>query len=148
MIKYIITSPAHEGEATLTYNEGGECPNFDCFNTNMRPHQHEWMMYWILKNALTEDKLNASLAGASQNFNIKFKKVTFEPTFADFWAAYFKNRYKDNSSKKTSEKRWNSMSKGAQLAAFNYVPNYFLQIPSGTQPKLAETYLSSEVWVR
>jgi len=148
MIKYIITSPAHQGEATLTYNDAGECPNFECMNTDMRPHQHEWLMQWILKNALTEDKLSAALDKVSENFNLKFKKVTFEPTFADFWAAYFKQRYKDNSSKITSEKRWNKMSKGARLAAYNYVAQYFLQIPAGTQPKLAETYLSSGVWVK
>ena len=148
MIKYIITSVAFKGEAELTYDENGTRPEFRCSNSEIRPEQHKWLMGWIIENAITEKNLKLTLSNVPANFNIKFKPVTFEPTFIDFWAAYFKNRHKDNSSKKTSEKRWNNMSKSAQAAAYNYTPQYFLQIPAGTQPKLAETYLNSEVWVK
>jgi hypothetical protein len=143
----MITSDAFSGEAVLTYNENGELPSVDCFNTNMREEQHKWMMRWVSERAINHKTLTGAI-NAKAAANLKFRKITFEPTFADFWAAYFKNRYKDNSSKKTSEKRWNAMNKGAQLAAYNYVAQYFLQIPAGTQPKLAETYLNSEVWVK
>jgi len=147
MTKYIITSDAFSGEAELTYDENGEHPEFTCANSNMRQDQHKWMMEWICGMAMSQKALMEATKTATAA-NIKFQQVVFEPTFADFWAAYFKKRYKDNSSKKTSEKRWNAMSKSAQAAAYNYIPQYFLQIPAGTQPKLAETYLSSEVWVR
>jgi len=146
MIKYTITSDAFTGEAILIYDENGERPCFDCFNTDMRAHQHKWMMQWICEMAIDHNTLKATLEHCK--LNLKFQQIKFEPTFAEFWAAYFKNRYKDNSSKKKSEIRWNQMNKGAQLAAYNYITRYFSQIPSGTQPKLAETYLSSEVWVK
>ncbi|MDR0206663.1 MAG: hypothetical protein LBI45_05345 [Bacteroidales bacterium] len=147
MIKYIITSDAFTGEATLTYDENGERPTLDCFNTNMREEQHRWMMRWVCEMAINQNALQSALRHCKLP-NLKFRQIDFDPTFADFWAIYFKNRYKDNSSKKVAEKRWNGISKGAQLAAYNYVPQYFLQIPAGTQPKLAETYLGSEVWIR
>ena len=147
MIKYIITSDAFTGEAVLTYNENGELPTVDCYSTGIRADQHRWLLRWVCEMAINHESLLGTI-NACRLPNLKFRQVTFEPTFADFWAAYFKNRYKDNSSKKTAERRWNGMSKGAQLAAYNYVGNYFLNIPAGTQPKLAETYLNSEVWVK
>jgi hypothetical protein len=148
MIKYIITSEAFTGEAMLTYDENGERPTFDCFNTNMRADQHVWFMRWICERAINHGTLVRTLNAATCTPNLKFQEVSFEPTFADFWARYFKDRYKDNSSKKTAERRWNNMSKGAQLEAYNYIGRYFLNIPTGTQPKNAETYLNSEVWVK
>ena len=145
MIKYIITSEAFTGEAVLMYDESGERPMFDGFNTGMRADQHRWLMHWICENAINHSMLVEALRACKVQ-NLKFQRVTFEPTFAEFWVRYFKDRHKDNSSKKTAERRWNSMPKGAQLAAYNYIGKYFLQIPAGTQPKLAETYLNSEVW--
>ncbi|MCL2291210.1 MAG: hypothetical protein FWC34_11020 [Bacteroidetes bacterium] len=149
MIKYIITSEAFTGEALLFYDDNAERPIFNCLNTNMSAGQHKWLMCWICENAITQSALMQTLSNSKTDIgSLKFKQVHFEPTFVDFWTAYFKNRHKDNSSKKTAEKRWEKMTKSGQLAAYNYVPRYFLQIPAGTQTKLAETYLSSEVWVR
>jgi len=148
MIKYIITSEAFTGEVVLTYDEKGERPMLDVFNTNMRVDQHKWIADWIYESAINHNMLLGTLNGGNTFGRCKFRQVVFEPTFANFWAAYFKNRHKDNSSKKTAERRWNNMPKGEQLAAYNYIKQYFFQIPEGTQPKLAETYLSSEVWVK
>jgi hypothetical protein len=148
MKKYIITSEAFIGEATLTYDENGERPTFDCFNTNMRVDQHGWFMRWICERAINHDTLLGTLNASGCASNLKFQEVSFEPTFAEFWACYFKGRYKDNSSKIVAERRWNNMSKGAQFAAYDYIGRYFLNIPAGTQPKNAETYLNSGVWVR
>ena len=146
MIKYIITSEtAFAGEATLTYDENGERPIFDCFNTNVRPDQHKWFMRWICERAIDQNTLTGIInAGATGPF--KFKEITFEPTFADFWARYFKDRLKDNSSKRRTEIKWNRMSKSEQLAAYNHIGKYFANIPAGIQPKYAETYLNSELW--
>ena len=148
MIKYIITSDtAFSGEATLTYDENGERPAFDCFNTSMSAEQHKFLMRWISEKAINHNTLTGTLNACGLP-NLKFQQVTFEPTFTDFWARYFKDRLKDNSSKKTAEKRWNSLNKSVQLAAYNYIGKYFINVPAGTQPKLAETYLNSEVWVK
>ena len=147
MIKYVITSVAFKGEAELTYDENGERPAINFYNTDIRQDQQAWLLRWCSEFGISETALLKNLE-IKKSLNFTCKRVDFEPTFTDFWATYFKKRYKDNSSKKTSEKRWNNMSKSAQLAAYNYVPQYFLQIPAGTQPKLAETYLNSEVWVR
>jgi len=147
MIKYIITSVAFKGEAELTYDENGERPAINFYNTDIRQDQQAWLLRWFSEFGISETALLKNLE-IKKSLNFTCKRVDFEPTFADFWAAYFKNRYKDNSSKITTEKRWSSMSKSAQLAAYNYVPKYFLQIPTGMQPKLAETYLSSKVWVK
>ena len=147
MIKYVITSVAFKGEAELTYDENGERPAINFYNTDIRQDQQAWLLRWFSEFGISESALLKNLE-IKRSLNFTCKRVDFEPTFADFWATYFKKRYKDNSSKKTSEKRWNAMSKSAQAAAYNYIPQYFLQIPAGTQPKLAETYLSSEVWVR
>jgi hypothetical protein len=143
----MITSDAFTGEAALTYDENGERPTFDCYHTNMRADQHKWMMRWVYEMAINNDALVATLKTCKLT-NLKFQQVNFEPSFAEFWVRYFKDRYKDNSSKKTTERRWNNMTKSAQLAAYNYIGRYFLQIPAGTQPKLAETYLNSEVWIK
>ena len=146
MIKYIMTSEtAFTGEATLTYDENGERPAFNCLETSITPKQHEWTMRWICDMALTHENLVAALKHCNLP-NLTFKQITFEPTFADFWTRYFKDRYKDNSSKRKSEQRWNRMSKGEQLAAYNHIGKYFVNIPSGTNPKYAETYLNSELW--
>ena len=147
MIKYIITSDAFTGEAVLTYDENGERPALDCFNTGMRADQHKWLLKWICEMGINHNTLVGTL-NACKLPNLTFKEVTFEPAFADFWQQYFKNRYKDNSSKKKAEIRWNKIGKRAQLEAYNYIGKYFLQIPAGTEPKLAETYLNSEVWVK
>jgi len=146
MIKYIITSETFSGEAVLTYNENGECPAFDCYNTTMRPDQHKWFLQWIYERAINHNTLTGTLNARAFPPVLNFKQVTFEPTFADFWERYFKGRHKDNSSKKKAEVRWSKMSKGAQLGAYNYIGRYFLQIPAGTQPKHAETYLNAELW--
>ena len=148
MIKYIITSETYQGEVVLTYDENGERPSVDCYNTNMRADQHKWMMCFVLERAINTTMLTGTLNAGAFPPVLKFQQVTFEPEFADFWKRYFQNRYKDNSSKKKTEIRWNKMSKGDRLAAYNYINKYFAQIPDGTQPKLAETYLNSEVWVR
>ena len=146
MIKFIITSDAFEGEAIITYNENGEHPMPDVFNTNMREDQHKWFLGWVCEKAINHDMIVQTIN--TSKTNLHFQQMNVLPAFNDFWAAYFKGRYKDNSSKKKSEARWNKMSEGTQLAAYNYISRYFSQIPSGTQPKLAETYLSSEVWVK
>ena len=147
MIKYIITSEAFEGEAILTYDENGDRPMCDCYNTNVRADQHRWLLRWICRTAIDYGSLAAALKDCAP-LNLKFRQVVFEPTFVEFWAAYFRGRYKDNSSKKKAETRWNKMSKGAQVEAYNYIGKYFSQIPEGVQTKLAETYLWSEVWVK
>ena len=145
MIKYIITSEAFIGEVMLTYDENGELPMIDCFNTNMRPDQHKWIMRWICERGINHNTLAGTL-NACRLPNLKFQQVIFEPTFTDFWELFFKNRHKDNSSKKKAELRWNKMSNSDQLSAYNYIRRYFLQIPVGTQPKHAETYLNAELW--
>ena len=147
MIKYIITSETYSGEVILTYDENGERPSIDCHNTTMRADQHKWLHQWICKMGINHNTLAGTL-NACKLANLTFKEVTFEPTFSDFWKRYFKDRYKDNSSKKKTEIRWNKMGRRSQLAAYNYIGQYFLQIPTGTEPKLAETYLNSEVWVK
>ena len=145
MIKYIITSEAFTGEAVLTYNEAGQLPMVDCFNTNMRADQHRWLLRWICEMTINHEALIATLKVCNLP-NLTFKQVTFEPTFGDFWAQYFKNRHKDNSSKRRAEIRWNRMSKGEQLSAYNHIGKYFSQINDGVQPKYAETYLNAELW--
>ena len=71
------------------------------------------------------------------------KLVELSVTFEMFW-----HRYDDklNSSKRRTEMKWNKMSKDEQQRAYDYIPKYFSNIPSGTRKKFAETYLNAELW--
>jgi hypothetical protein len=145
MRKYIMTSKLWEGEITYVYSNKGYLMTSDFSAARFTIEQYlscakETVIYitdcdfdkW---KRIMETKLNTTI--------IEVKETL---TFADFWAAYFKNRHKDNSSKKKAEIRWNRMTEAQRQAACNHIRKYMANIPNGTVPKLAETYLNSEVW--
>jgi hypothetical protein len=73
----------------------------------------------------------------------KFTEIKQEITFDMFW-----NKYDDKvlSSKKRTQKKWESMKKNEQINAFNHITKYFQSIPNGLRKKIAECYLNAEQW--
>lgn len=71
------------------------------------------------------------------------KLTELKANFEMFWQKYDD---KINSSKKRAELKWNKMNAQDQQRAYDFIPRYFANIPSGTRRKYAETYLNAELW--
>lgn len=126
------------GEIELRYNELELLVGYE-HRAAFDEAQHRWFSSHFPRSLSVLDKF-------SHIPRLSVKEVTRALSFADFWAAYFQGRQKDNSSKKKAEASWQKMPKSEQLKAFNYISTYRCHIAPGTNPKYAETYLNSELW--
>jgi hypothetical protein len=141
MKKYLFTSPAFVGAIIFGFNDKDNIVLLDISGAELSKEQDAFIFTNIPGNIGT---LN-NIYGGQKDGKIE-EILQTAPIFAEFWTAWFRNRHKDNSSKKKAEIRWNRMPAMQQAAAFNYIGKYMMNIPIGTVPKLAETYLNSEVW--
>ena len=142
MRTFRFTSKAFTGYVLIIYDEN--CITIDASSSNMLDNQLSFLGQGVFKNAINPDHLNKMVEGSNQN--AKVVEISKVPTFQEFWDKYFDKRYKDNSSKKRSEAIWNRLSNSSKSSAVSYVNKYFANIPAGVQIKLAETYLSQEIW--
>ena len=139
MKEFALTSEMFEGEVLFTFSPNGFLYSFDFSKSGVSEIQQKAILQRLPRSIQNLPELIPNSTG-------KITEIFQEITFGMFWERYFKNRYKDNSSKKKSEQRWNKMSKKERLAAYNHIGKYFNNIRQGTEPKLAETYLNAELW--
>jgi hypothetical protein len=141
MRKFLYTHEKIDGQILFGFNnETEKIVLIDVSGAALNDEQFDWVFRHIPSNI-------RSMKGVYGREGSKIEEVLQSPpSFSDFWTAYFKNRQKDNSSKKKSEIKWNKISSAQQMAAFNYIQKYMSNVPNGTVPKLAETYLNCEVW--
>jgi hypothetical protein len=142
MRTFRFTSKAFEGGVIITYNE--RSITIDAGESNLNDNQLMYLGQSIYKIGFNPDKLGSITEGSTQG--AKIVEITKVPTFQEFWDRYFKDRYKDNSSKKRSEVIWNRFSNSSKCASVSYISKYFSNIRPGVEIKLAETYLSQEIW--
>lgn len=139
-----FTSGNIEGEVIITYDEN--MISIDASNAQIDDRQLSYLGRAIFTNAINPDNIQSIVAYSI--YNAKIVEIVKVPTFQEFWDRYFKDRYKDNSSKKRSEALWEKLSKVKKSDAYNYIPKYFSNLRPGVEIKLAETYLSQEIWVK
>lgn len=144
MRTFKFTSDNIQGEIIITYNE--KEISVDASAAEIDDMQLSYLGRAIFANAINPDKLQSIVEGSK--FNAKIIEIVKDYSFQEFWDRYFKDRYKDNSSKKRAEALWNKLSKVKKSDAYNYIPKYFSNIRPGVEIKLAETYLSQEIWVK
>jgi hypothetical protein len=141
MRKFLFTSEKFVGAIIFGFSDKDNIVLLDISGATLSDEQDRHIFTNIPGNTGTLNNIYGRQKGG------KIEEILQSaPAFSDFWTAWFRNRHKDNRSKKKAEIRWNRMPAAQQAAAFNYIGKYMMNIPSGTVPKLAETYLSSEVW--
>jgi hypothetical protein len=139
MKKYLLTSEIWSGEVEIRFTETGVLSGIDFERSEVSEAQQ---MAILQRMPLLEEGLDKFTQGTRATIRETAEHIDFDM----FWTRYFAGRKKDNSSKKKSRIRWNRLSRAQQQAAYAYIGKYFANIPAGTLPKLAETYLNSEVW--
>lgn len=144
MRTFKFTSNAFDGEVIVAFE--GKSFWIDAEQSTLSDTQLSFLGQSIFKLGFNPDKMSSITEGSTQG--AKIVEITKVPTFQEFWDKYFKDRYKDNSSRKRSEALWDKLSKFKKSDAFNYIPKYFSNIRPGVEIKLAETYLSQEIWVK
>lgn len=144
MRTFKFTSDNVTGEIVITYNDREI--TIDANAAEIDDMQLSYLGRAVFANAINPDHLTSIVEGSK--FNAKIIEIVKDYTFQEFWDRYFKDRYKDNSSKKRAEALWNKLSKVKKSDAYNYIPKYFGNIRPGVEIKLAETYLSQEIWVK
>lgn len=142
MRTFTFKSKAFEGFVMIIYDDN--CITIDASSSNLNDQQLSYLGQSVFKTAINPDNLLKVVEGSTQG--AKITELIEVPTFQQFWDKYFKDRYKDNSSKKRSEALWNRLKDSKKCLAFQYINKYFGNIPAGVQVKLAETYLSQEIW--
>lgn len=140
MRHFILTSPLFEGEVEFVYTDNNLLYSFDFSKSEISEIQQKAILEHLPRHVSHLPQLTPP--GSQGVITEIFQEVTFEM----FWKRYFKDRYKDNSSKKRSEQKWKRLSKKDRVAAYNHIGKYMINVQPGTQYKLAETYLSAEVW--
>ena len=140
MKRVLITSSKFTGEIELVYNDDDVLVKYDATRAELTDRQIVLFMKYLPREELALQALKERFAG------MNITEVQTEVTFDQFWKAWFKDRPKDNSSKKRSEVRWNRMTVRDQVKAYSYITTYMGKVKPGTEPKYAETYLNSEVW--
>ena len=145
MRKFVMTSELWEGEIVYGYSEKGYLMLSDFRNAKFTIEQHHNIAAKTVIY-ITHCDFDEWKRYMTQNTDTTIIEVKETLTFADFWAKYFQSRHKDNSSKKKSQIKWDRMTEAQRQAAYNYIGKYMSNIPNNTVPKLAETYLNSEVW--
>lgn len=144
MRTFKFTSDNITGEVVISYNEREII--IDANSAEIDDIQLSYLGRAIFASAVNPDQLTSIVEGSK--FNAKIVEIVKDYTFQEFWDRYFKDRYKDNSSKKRSEALWNKLSKVKRSDAYHYIPKYFSNLRPGVEIKLAETYLSQEIWVK
>lgn len=144
MRTFKFTSDNVIGYVIISYNE--KEITIDASSSEIADIQLSYLGSAVFKYALNPDYITKIVEGS--RFNAKVVEIVKDYSFQEFWDRYFKNRYKDNSSKKRAEALWNKLSKVQKSEAYNYIQRYFSNIRPGVEIKLAETYLSQEIWVK
>lgn len=132
---FILTSPAFEGEVELVYVDG-VIVSVIMEKATLRTE----MTMAILKHVGIKIEDVKLVCGDSTT--AKLVEIVKEVTFDEFWKRY-NNKI---SNKKRTMNKWNSMAKGEQKKAFEFVNKYYAMLPPGQVAKYAETYLNSEIW--
>lgn len=136
-LQYSITSTLWQGEIIATYNSNQLLMSINLQNAELTENQHIWFLQHMPRD------LAALQRYVDANKTLTLTQIETEVTFEDFWNKYDE---KTRSSKKKAQLRWNRLSKHDQVCAYRYIDKYFQNMPSWQSKKLAESYLSSELW--
>ena len=137
MKHYQLTSDAIDGYVDFFFDETGYLIRFDTSNAKLSKEQQEF----ILRKIPLELSEVKNVIGKSPS--AKLTEIKIEVSFEMFW-----NRYDDkiSSSRKKAEAKFDRMKKVDRMKAYQFIPTYFNNLPSGTRKKFAETYLNAELW--
>ncbi|MGI6342011.1 MAG: hypothetical protein ACOXZ9_03720 [Bacteroidales bacterium] len=136
-LQYSITSTLWQGEIIATYNSNQLLMSINLQNAELTENQHIWFLQHMPRD------LAALQRYVDANKTLTLTQIETEVTFEDFWNKYDE---KTRSSKKKAQLRWNRLSKHDQVRAYRFIDKYFQNMPSWQSKKLAESYLSSELW--
>lgn len=136
-LQYSITSTLWQGEIIATYNSNQLLMSINLQNAELTENQHIWFLQHMPRD------LAALQRYVDANKTLTLTQIETEVTFEDFWNKYDE---KTRSSKKKAQLRWNRLSKHDQVCAYRYIDKCFQNMPSWQSKKLAESYLSSELW--
>lgn len=130
-----ITTKNNEGNVIVKFLDDGGFGGIDFTGINLTKKQIDWFMHNI--------PVSVDNIGVYAQAKLGVYEVIDSVTFDMFW-----RRYDDklNSSRKRTLAKWDKMSVKDRVSAYNFIPKYFANIPTGTRKKYAETYLNSELW--
>lgn len=137
MKHYQLTSDAFTGAVDFYFNNDGLLSRFDTEEATLSIEQSTWLLKHLPRELSELSKV------LEKSTTAKLTEVKREVTFQMFW-----DRYDDKviSSKKKTEAKWARMSKSQQIRAYDFIQKYFLNLPTNTRKKYAETYLNNELW--
>lgn len=136
MRRFLITSPAYNGEADILYDESGRLVKIDLLATDMTA---QLVNTFKIKVPALVDELEAAFAGSRATI----VEASFEVTFEMFWG-----RYDKKINKKRCEPIWAKLSKADQVAAYYGVDAYskFLKKDHWRPKADPEKYLKDRYW--
>lgn len=137
MKTYSLTSTQFLGEVIFGFSNDGKLAYYDARDADLTVEQLAWISGRMPKHLAHINRL------ISQSNTATLTEINTEVTFDMFWNRY---NYKDRSSKKRARQKWNRMSKGQRVKAYNYIQKYELSLKPGIDRKYAETYLNAELW--
>lgn len=137
VLKYTLTSTMWSGEVIVSYNNEQLLILLDLNNAKLTEKQQIWFLQRMPRDLAALQKL------VQENKTLTLTQIQTEVSFEDFWNKYDE---KTRSSKKKAQLRWNRLSKHDQVRAYRFIDKYFQNMPSWQSKKLAESYLSSELW--
>lgn len=134
----VLTSTAFTGGVIFKFKESGVLLSLDTSEAELTEEQSVWL---ISKCPTHVDHLKQVL-GTSKTAKLT-ELETGTISFEMFWNKYDS---KTSSSRKRTLAKWDKMTVGEQVKAFNYINQYIPNIKPGVEKKYAETYLNAELW--
>ena len=134
--RYYLTSIQFEGEIEFGYCSEGYLVRYE-----NHAALDNLQRAWLLRNIPIHINDLEQLGKKSKT--ITLTQVKQNVSFDDFWRRY---DHKTVSSKKKALTAWQRMSEAEQIKAYNYIPRYLQNLPTGISKKYAETYLNSQLW--
>jgi hypothetical protein len=130
-----MTAPTIDGAIQFDYNEAGYLERF-FVGASLTHQQYQFIVGRLPWHTDQIEAFTTSVPSAS--FAMRDRKLTFR----EFWDKYDD---KVRSSRKRTEKKWDSMSETEQIKAYLFIPKYF-RSKGNAEKKYAETYLAAEQW--
>lgn len=138
MRTFVMTSKEFTGGVIFRFKDSGALLSFDVSEAELSEVQSQWL---ISRCPTHIDKLK-EIIGKSTTAKITELEAG-EVTFEMFWNKYDS---KTHSSKKRTLVKWNKMTLGERVKAYNYINKYVVGLKPGVEKKYAETYLNAELW--
>lgn len=143
MKKYIITSPAFEGEMNVLYGTDGKLMYVDFMKCDLSEEQMKFFKERLPVYFSSSEEGSAQLASHFGKSRLNVVEQGYTVTFDQWWTRYNVKRNRER-----CEKLWNKLSEADRAAAFFKLGLYERHLAVNPWKTKAEpdTYLRNKYW--